>query len=95
MTVLANYVTIENEDFVLIGDITNGQKYYGTIPYSEIDKTENLKRELNGLDICISFLSAEEAIEKRKWQTKAACYKKFGFTNEEFDEFLEKAPLYL
>ena len=45
MKVLTKKVTIENKDYVLIQDEQDGKVYYGTIPYSELDKRfyENLE----------------------------------------------------
>ena len=74
MTILKNHMTIENEEFALISSEFDGLKCYGTIPISELDENGETKKELNGFDICISFLSAEEAIEKRKKQLKMKNY---------------------
>ena len=65
MKVLTNNVLIEGEEFVLITDEFKGMKYYGTIPYSEVEKGR-LKRKLNGLDMCVSFYGIGEAIEARR-----------------------------
>ena len=65
MKVLTKCVNIENQEFVLIQDESNNEKFYGTIPYSELDENGVMKRELNGLQICISFESPSEAILER------------------------------
>lgn len=70
MTILKECVIIETEEFTLISDEIDGFKCYGTVPVSEIDQNGKTKRTLNGFEMCISFLSAEEAIEKRKRNLK-------------------------
>ena len=66
MKVLTKYVVIGNQEFVLIKDEHEGQTYYGTIPYSDIDSKGCLARKLNGFDMCISFESVAEAIDLRQ-----------------------------
>lgn len=95
MTVLTKYVYIEDEEFVLVRGMYQDQQYFGTIPYSEIDEEGKMRRELTGSDICISFLSAGEAIEKRKWQLRMKRFRSSGYTKEELDEFFDKALPYL
>ena len=73
MKVLTKNVLIEDEEFVLITDEFKGRKYYGTIPYSEVENGR-LKRRLNGFDMCICFESIGEAIEDRR---KDILFKKF------------------
>ena len=66
MEVLTKYVNIENEEFVLISDKReDGVEYYGTIPYSELDEKGRMKRTLNGFEMCISFKSIAEALDRR------------------------------
>lgn len=66
MKVLTQRVTIEDKKFVLISDEHDGRKYYGTIPYTELDESGRMKRELNGAGICLSFNNPAEAIDNRK-----------------------------
>lgn len=66
MKVLTKVVDIDNQEFVLIADTHDGRKYYGTIPYSELDESGRMKRALNGAQMCISFNSPAEAIDNRK-----------------------------
>ena len=56
LKVLTKCVNIRNEEFVMV-EITrtdNGMKFIGTIPYSELDEHGRMKRELNGLEMCLA-----------------------------------------
>lgn len=67
MKVLTKCVSFENQEFVLIKDISpKGEVYYGTIPFTEIDERGHLKRVLNGFDMEISFNSISEALDNRR-----------------------------
>lgn len=66
MKVITRCVNIENEEFVLISDVHNGQKYYGTIPYTELTEDGRMKRTMNGAEMAISFENASKALENRK-----------------------------
>ena len=66
MKVLTRCVNIENEEFVLISNKReDGVEYFGTIPYTEINEKGCMKRELNGFEMCISFESIGQALERR------------------------------
>lgn len=82
MKVLTKNVLIEGEEFFLISDIHEGQKYYGTIPYSEVENGR-LKRQLNGFEMCISFEGIPQAIERREKHILIERFKKEGHTEEE------------
>lgn len=62
MKVLTRNVVIENQEYVLISDKSNGKTWFGTIPYAELDSNGRMKRELNGLQMRISFESAADAL---------------------------------
>lgn len=67
MKVLVNRVVIENLEFVLIQDVApNGDVYYGTISYDELDDSRCLIRALNGFDMEVSFDSPAAAIDNRR-----------------------------
>ena len=65
MKILTKHVVLENEEFVLIQDEHEGQIYYGTIPYTELDENGKMKRPLNGFEIAISFDSIGDALNNR------------------------------
>ena len=65
MKVITRCVNIENKEFVLILDEHDGRKYFGTIPYTELDEKGKMKRTLNGFEMAISFNSIADAIERR------------------------------
>lgn len=65
MKVLTKHVLLEEEKFVLIMDEHEGQTYYGTIPYTELDETGRMKRPLNGFEMAISFDSIGDALNNR------------------------------
>ena len=65
MKVLTKNVLIESKEFALISDTHEGKKFYGTIPYTELDEHGCMKRALNGLQMCISWNSPAEAIVNR------------------------------
>lgn len=87
MKVITKCVNIENEEFVLILDEHEGRKYFGTIPYTELDENGKMKRALNGFEIAISFKSIADAIERRKENIKIErlvnAYMKEGLTREQ------------
>ena len=65
MKVITKLVEIENEKFYLISDNDKeGRKYYGTIPYSEVENGR-MKRALNGFEISIAD-TIGAALERRK-----------------------------
>ena len=92
MKVLTQLVKIENENFVLFKDTTkDGTEYFGTVPYTEIDKKGCLKRRLNGFDMCISFNSAEEALDRRYDEIKTR-----GLSEEEITKYyIAKKEIYV
>lgn len=65
MKIVTKSVVIENEEFVLISDTdkTYGD-FYGTIPYTELDDEGKMKRELNGLEMCVGRTIAN-ALQRR------------------------------
>lgn len=65
MKVITKCVNIESKEFYLISNTHEGKKYYGTIPY-ENTKNGVLIKEMNGIQMCISFNSPAEAIDNRK-----------------------------
>lgn len=88
MKVITKLVELENEKFVLIKDEQNGRKFYGTIPYSELDERGCLKRPLNGFEMCVSFLNIADAIEQRNKQILVDRYKAKGHTKAEVMMFV-------
>lgn len=66
MKVLTKRVNFEGQEFVLIKDTQNGKTFYGTIPYTELDSEGRMKRELNGIQMRISFENAAEALNNRR-----------------------------
>ena len=83
MKVITKHVIIDNNDYALISDNHEGRTYYGTIPYTEVDENGLLKKELNGHDMCISFVSIADAIEERKNRIKIEKYEAEGHTKAE------------
>ena len=83
MKVLTKHVNIENEEFALITDKYEGRTYYGTIPYSEVDENGRLKRQLNGFDMCISFLNIADALKERTNRIKTVRYEAEGHSKAE------------
>jgi len=73
MKVLTKNVLIEDEEFVLITDEHEGRKFYGTIPYSELENGK-IKRELNGFELCIDWVNTTNALENRR---KDILFKRF------------------
>lgn len=66
MKVLVKRVTIQNEDFVLIEDTDKKYgRFFGTIPYSELDSEGRMKRPLNGFEMCVSGKSRGDCIRRR------------------------------
>ena len=66
MKVITRCVVIEGQEFVLIKDEQNGRKYWGTIPYSVLDENGRMTRAMNGLEMKVSFLSAQDAYNQRR-----------------------------
>ena len=66
MKTIIKKLTLMGECFALVQDSKWGKDHqYGTIPYSEIDENGNLKRELNGFEMCVAATS-QKAIESRR-----------------------------
>lgn len=66
MKTIIKKLTLVGERFALVQNPGWGKGHqYGTIPYSEIDENGNLKRELNGFEMCVAATS-KEAIESRR-----------------------------
>lgn len=55
LKVMTKLVSIKDESFVLVQIKRNddGHIFYGTIPYTELDERGCMKRELNGLEMCL------------------------------------------
>ena len=66
MKVLTKCVIFEGQEFVLIQNSHEGRTYYGTIPYTELDESGRMKRELNGVQIQISWESPADAMNNRR-----------------------------
>ena len=66
MKVITKCVVIENKEYVLIENEQDGKKYWGTIPYTEIDEKGRMKRTMNGLEMKVSFKSAQDAYKQRR-----------------------------
>ncbi len=87
MKVITKSVIIESEEFVLIYDEQQGRKFYGTIPYTELDNKGRMKRALNGFQMCIGD-DIDTALNRR---TKAIAVERFkaeGHTEEELIAFI-------
>ena len=80
-------VEIENEKFVLIHDEQQGRKFYGTIPYVELNETGCMKRPLNGFEMCIADTIAE-ALKRRTDKIALDRFKKEGHTEAEIIAFI-------
>lgn len=72
------------ENFVLVKISKDGDVRYGTIPYGEFNEHGELKRRLNGLDMCLST-SISGAIEHRT--TLLDCK---GMTQEQIAAYFSK-----
>lgn len=88
MKVLTKVVILENEKFVLIRDTEKGETFFGTIPYSELDEKGRLKRELNGFDMCISWLNPGDALQLRINRLKVDKYESEGHSKAEVMMFV-------
>jgi len=66
MKVLTKHVLFEDQEFVLVENYHEGKKYWGTIPYKELDREGRMRRELNGIEMRISFVSAADALNNRR-----------------------------
>lgn len=66
MKVLCRDVIFEDQHFVLVREYHEGRPYWGTIPFSELDCDGRMKRELNGVQMRISFESAGDALNNRR-----------------------------
>lgn len=56
LKVITKLVDIKGERFVLV-KITrtdDGNEFYGTISYNELDEKGCMKRELNGIEMCLN-----------------------------------------
>nr|DAU98663.1 MAG TPA: hypothetical protein [Caudoviricetes sp.] len=66
MKTIIKKLTLVGERFALVQETKWGKDHqYGTIPYSEIDERGNLRRELNGFEMCVAATS-QKAIESRR-----------------------------
>lgn len=66
MKTIIKKLTLVGERFALVQETKWGKDHqYGTIPYSEIDENGNLRRELNGFEMCVAATS-QKAIESRR-----------------------------
>lgn len=71
MKVVTNEIILYGERFILVREPKWGaNNQYGTIPYSEIGENGKLKRELNGIQMCVAN-SVYNAVECRKDQILA------------------------
>lgn len=66
MKVLTKCVIFEGQEFVLIQNSHEGRTYYGTIPRTELDESGRMKRELNGVQMLISWESPADALNNRR-----------------------------
>lgn len=66
MNVLSRNVIFEGQAFALIKGQHDGRTFYGTIPYTELDESGRMKRELNGIQMRISWESAADALNNRR-----------------------------
>ena len=66
MKVLTRCVIFEDQKFALIKDQHEGRTFYGTIPYTELDENGRMKRELNGVQMRISWESPADALNNRR-----------------------------
>lgn len=97
MKVLTKCVEIQNQRFVLIEDeneqyknsIDGSHKFYGTIPYTELDGNGRMKRALNGFEICMTD-SIPKALTQRENDCKVKEYKENNpnCTQEELGHFI-------
>ena len=62
--IVSRCVSIRSNNFVLVKIDKDNDIRYGTIPYAELNDKGELKRGLNGLDMCLSS-SITGAIESR------------------------------
>lgn len=65
MKVITQCYITEGQKFVLISDVQNGRRFYGTIPYTNLDNEGRMIRPMNGLEMKISFESAADAMQNR------------------------------
>ena len=66
MKTIIKKLILVGECFALVQNSAWGKGLqYGTIPYSEIDEHGNLRRELNGFEMCVAATS-KEAVESRR-----------------------------
>ena len=87
MKVITRMVEIENEKFVLIHDEQNDRKFYGTIPYTELNENGGMKRALNGFEMCIAD-TIPEALKRRTNKIAVDNFKKEGHTEAELIAFI-------
>ncbi len=65
MKVITRCYMTEGQKFVLISDVQNGRRFYGTIPYTNLDNEGRMIRPMNGVEMRISFESAADAMQNR------------------------------
>ena len=66
MKVLTKCVIFEDQKFFLIEDQHEGRRYWGTIPYSFVGSDGRMVKEINGVQMRMSFESAGDALENRR-----------------------------
>lgn len=88
MKVLTRHVIIDDKDYALITDTQNGQKYYGTICYDNVDENGTLTKRLTGYDMAVSLVSAADAIQNRIDQNKVEKFKAEGHALNEVLAFV-------
>ncbi len=98
MRIITKYVVIEKQEYVLIENEKDGKKYWGTIPYTEIDEKGRMKRTMNGLEMKVSFKSAQDAYKKRRdeivFKRLVKKYKEEGKTEDDAIIAAMKDPEY-
>ena len=76
MKILSRNAIIEHQKFILITDTDFNKTWYGTIPYTELEEEGKMKRELNGIQMCITTEGPMEALEERRKDILITAYKK-------------------
>ena len=66
MKVLTKCVIFEDQKFFLIEDQHEGRRYWGTIPYSFVGSDGRMVKEINGVQMRMSFESPADALENRR-----------------------------
>lgn len=87
LKVLTKLVSIHDEHYVLVEITRNedGEKFIGTIPYTELDKRGCMKRELNGFEMQLAD-SIPNALEARRWEIETR-----GMTLEQRVQYFKEA----